>query len=94
MASSPWPAVRESRTPCLFIRSTSARTPCGRVLEGHPEPDDIDPDTIELYGFHLRDPHGPGPAEPEELIRAVDAMEPPRRFTLGPDGSLVECGDR
>ncbi|MGW0085502.1 hypothetical protein [Streptomyces sp. NPDC003393] len=61
------------------------------VREGRPEPDDIDADSIRLHGFRVRDPHGPDPVEREvALQRVVEAMDPPRLFSLGPDGSLIE----
>jgi hypothetical protein len=36
---------------------------CGFILEGRPEPDDVDADTIRLHGFQVRDPHGSDPVE-------------------------------
>jgi hypothetical protein len=63
----------------------------GFIQEGRPEPDEVDADAIGLYGFHVRGPHEPDPAEREaELRRAVEAMNPPRFYTLSPDGSLIE----
>ncbi|GAA3652678.1 hypothetical protein GCM10023079_47190 [Streptomyces chitinivorans] len=39
----------------------------------------------------MRDASGPGPAEQEAKLRqAVEAMGPPRFYTLEPDGSLTK----
>lgn len=75
----------------LEFGEDALRALCGFVLEGRPDPDDIDASAIRLHGFRMRDPNGPDPAEKEaELRRAVEAMGPPRIYTLGPDGSLIE----
>ncbi|MFE5400537.1 DUF6928 family protein [Streptomyces sp. NPDC056580] len=67
------------------------RALCGFALEGSPEPDDIDADDIHLHGFRVRDPHDPDPAEQQAALqRAMEAMGPPRFFTMSPDGSLIE----
>ncbi|CAL9301746.1 DUF6928 family protein [Streptomyces sp. SudanB66_2053] len=75
----------------LELGEDALRALCGFVLEGRPEPDDIDTDSIRLHGFRVWDPHGPDPAEREAALqRAMEAMGPPRFFSLGPDGSLIE----
>lgn len=75
----------------MELGEDALRALCGFVQEGCPEPDDVDADAIELYGFHARDPHGPDLAKREAKIRrAVEAMASPRFYTLGPDGSLIE----
>ncbi|MCX4856947.1 hypothetical protein OG263_25070 [Streptomyces canus] len=67
------------------------RSLCGFVLEGRPEPDDVDAGSIALHGFQVRDPQAPDTAEQEAQLRsAMEAMGPPRFFSLGPDGSLIE----
>ncbi|WP_391652661.1 DUF6928 family protein [Streptomyces tamarix] len=67
------------------------RALCGFIQEGRPQPDDVDAEAIALYGFHVRDPHGPDPAEQEVVLRrAAEAMPPPRVYTLGPDSSSIE----
>ncbi|WP_406353898.1 hypothetical protein OHB56_15530 [Streptomyces sp. NBC_01635] len=91
----PWPGEEEEPYALPFhpldLGEDALRTLCGFIQEGLPRPDDVDADAIELYGFHVRDPHGPAPAEQEaELRRAVEAMAPPRFSTLSPDGSLIE----
>ncbi|MDX3641956.1 DUF6928 family protein [Streptomyces sp. MB09-02B] len=91
----PWPDEDEEPYPLPFhpleLGEDALRALCGFVLEGRPEPDDIDTDSIRLHGFRVRDPHGPDPAEREAALqRAMESMGPPRFFSLGPDGSLIE----
>lgn len=91
----PWPDENEETYPLPFhpldLGEDALRALCGFVQEGRPEPDDVDADTIRLHGFKVRDPHDPDLAEREaQLRRAVEAMGPPRVYTLGPDGSLIE----
>ncbi|MGQ4383293.1 DUF6928 family protein [Streptomyces sp. SAS_270] len=91
----PWPGEEEKPYPLPFhpleLGEDALRALCGFVQEGVPEPDDLDAGSIALHGFHVRDPHAPDPAEQEaQLRRAMEAMGPPRFFSLGPDGSLVE----
>ncbi|MFJ9755057.1 DUF6928 family protein [Streptomyces sp. NPDC101149] len=94
----PWPDEDEEPYPLPFhpleLGEDALRALCGFVREGHPEPDDIDTANIRLHGFRVRDPHGPDPAEREAALqKAMEAMGPPRFFSLGPDGSLIERDD-
>jgi hypothetical protein len=67
----------------------------GFVLEGMPEPADTEPYEVALQGFRLTDPDGPTPEEKEAALRAaLSRTGPPRRFTYGPDGTLVELEGR
>jgi hypothetical protein len=78
--------VREG--PHLRARSRSDRPASGFVVQQKRTPD---ADVIGLYGFRVRGPHEPDPAEREaELRRAVESMNPPRFYTLSLDGSLIE----
>ncbi|CAL9672719.1 hypothetical protein SUDANB176_07526 (plasmid) [Streptomyces sp. enrichment culture] len=91
----PWPGEEEEPYALPFhpleLGEDALRALCGFIQEGRPEPDDIDADAIELYGFHVRDPHGPGLAERKAESRSTwEIMDPPRFYTLSPDGSLVE----
>ncbi|MEU2181947.1 DUF6928 family protein [Streptomyces thermolilacinus] len=91
----PWPGEEEEPYPLPFhpleLGEDALRALCGFIQEGRPEPDDVDADAIELYGFYVRAPHGPDLAGQEaELRRTVETMDPPRFYTLSPDGSLVE----
>ncbi len=55
----PWPDEDEEPYPLPFhpleLGEEALRALCGFVLEGHPEPDDIDASRITLHGFHVRD---------------------------------------
>lgn len=91
----PWPGREDEPYALPFhpltLGEDALRALCGFVQEGSPEPDDLDADSIALHGFRVRDPHAPDSAEQEaQLRRAMEAMGPPRFFSLGPDGSLVE----
>ncbi|MFC8949883.1 DUF6928 family protein [Streptomyces rochei] len=90
-----WPDEDEETYPLPFhpleLGEAALRALCGFAQEGHPEPEDVDADTIRLHGFQLRDPHGPDLEEQEaQLRRAVEATGPPRGYTLGPDGALID----
>ncbi|MFJ5276670.1 DUF6928 family protein [Streptomyces parvulus] len=94
-AGIPWPGEEEEPYALPFhpieLGEDALRVLCGFIQEGRLQPDDVDADAIELYGFRARDPYGRGPADLEsKLRRAVEDMDAPRRYTLSPDGSLVE----
>ncbi len=91
----PWPGEEEEPYALPFhpleLGEEALRALCGFIQEGRPEPDDVAADAIELYGFRVRDPHGPDPAAREaELRRVMADMDPPRIYMLSADGSLVE----
>lgn len=91
----PWPGEEEEPYALPFhpleLGEDALRALCGFIQEGRPEPDDIDAENIELHGFLVRDPNGPDPAEKEAAMRrALEAMGPPRFYTMGPDGALIE----
>ncbi|WP_067484078.1 DUF6928 family protein [Actinomadura hibisca] len=73
----------------LDLGEAALRALLGFILEGMPEPDDIDPYGIELLGFQIADPDEVV-AHDAAMEEAVRAMGQPRRFTFGPDGSLSE----
>jgi hypothetical protein len=80
-------------TSLLYVRPGSGeREPADDAVHGvQDEPSAGACHAISLYGFHVRGPHEPDPAEREaELRRAVESMNPPRFYTLSPDGSLIE----
>ncbi|MFB6704036.1 hypothetical protein ACFCW6_04905 [Streptomyces sp. NPDC056333] len=75
----------------LELGEDALRALCGFIQEGMPEPGDVDAENIELHGFRVKDPNGPGVAEKEaELRSAVEAMGPPQYYTMGADGLPVE----
>ncbi|MBF8171751.1 hypothetical protein IW294_13430 [Streptomyces olivaceus] len=91
----PWPGEEEEPYALPFhpleLGEDALRALCGFVQEDRPEPDDVNADAIRLHGFHVREPHGPDSAGQEaELRRVAAAMDPPRFYTLGRDGALIE----
>ncbi|MFB7449837.1 DUF6928 family protein [Streptomyces sp. NPDC056194] len=91
----PWPGEEEEPYALPFhplaLGEDALRALCGFIREGRPEPEDVDADSIELHGFQTTDPQAPDAAEKEaELRKAMERMGPPRIYTVGPDGSLVE----
>ncbi|MGW2237265.1 DUF6928 family protein [Streptomyces sp. NPDC001759] len=91
----PWPDEDEEPYPLPFhpleLGEDALRALCGFIQEGRPEPDDVDADNIRLHGFQVWDPRGLDTAEQEaQLRKAAKAMGPPRVYTFGPDGSLIE----
>ena len=55
----------------------------GFIIEGHPEPDDIDPCEVHMHEFLVSDPTGEEQAKRDAAMRAaVAAMGPPRRFRM------------
>jgi hypothetical protein len=75
----------------LELGEDALRALFGFILEGYPEPDDIDPDEVHMHEFRVSDPTGREQAEREAAMRAAIAqMGSPRRFRLGPDGALHE----
>ncbi|MEO3743774.1 hypothetical protein [Plantactinospora sp. B5E13] len=76
----------------LDLGEAALRALFGFVLEGRPEPDDVDPDGVPLHGFRLTDPSGAEQAEPARLHDLVQLMRPPQRLRMGPDGRWHEIG--
>jgi len=68
----------------------------GFALEGRPEPDDVDAGQIAMLGYRVTDPTGAEQAAREAaLLEFLQRVGPPRRYRMGPDGSLVEIdGER
>ncbi|CAM5617327.1 hypothetical protein SVIOM342S_03951 [Streptomyces violaceorubidus] len=57
----PWPGEEQEPYALPFhpleLGEDALRALCGFIQAGRPEPDDVDADAIELYGFHLPAPH-------------------------------------
>ncbi|GAA3702694.1 hypothetical protein GCM10022224_080620 [Nonomuraea antimicrobica] len=67
----------------LDLGEEALRALFGFVLEGRPEPGDIDPDDVRLYGYRLTNPAGPDlAARKAELETTIKAMGNPRRFRM------------
>lgn len=75
----------------LELGEDALRALFGFILEGHPEPDDVDAFEVPVHGFDLIDPDGPTPEEREaEQAARIAMMGPPRMFRMQSDGSFVE----
>jgi hypothetical protein len=75
----------------LELGEEALRALFGFVLEGYPDPDDLDAATVHLHGFRVTDPSGAEQAERDAAYaRALRAMGPPRRFKMGSDGTMQE----
>lgn len=75
----------------LELGEDALRALFGFIIEGHPEPDDINCDDVHMHQFRVSDPTGRKQAEREEAMqRALAQMGPPRRFRMGSDGAFHE----
>lgn len=75
----------------LELGEDALRALFGFVLEGSPDPDDLDPYGVQLHGYRLADPDAP--ARAAQRARLIDEMRmngSARFFGFGPDGRLVE----
>ncbi|WP_420884046.1 DUF6928 family protein [Micromonospora sp. CPCC 205547] len=75
----------------LGLGEEALRALFGFVIEGHPDPDDIDTEAVHLHGFRVTDPSGDEQAAREaRYAEVLRAMGPPRSFRMGPDGTMYE----
>ncbi|MFI7211576.1 DUF6928 family protein [Micromonospora maritima] len=75
----------------LELGEQALRALFGFVIEGCPERDDIDVDTVHMHEFLVADPSGEEQAAREAAYeRATRDMGPPRMFRPGPDGAMQE----
>ncbi|MDO3701784.1 hypothetical protein Q3W71_08835 [Micromonospora sp. C28SCA-DRY-2] len=75
----------------LALGEQALRALFGFIVEGRPEPDDVDAENVHLHGFRVTDPSGREQAAREAAYaEALRAMGPPRTFRLGPDGTMHE----
>lgn len=75
----------------LDLGEDALRALFGFILEGRPEPGDIDLFGVHMHEFKVSDPTGREQAEREAAMRqAIAQMGPPRRFRMGPDGAMHE----
>ncbi|MBB2947381.1 hypothetical protein FB565_007149 [Actinoplanes lutulentus] len=66
----------------------------GFILEGRPEPGDIDPFDVHMHGFRVADPTGREQAERDaRMTQLVAMMRPARRYRMMPDGTQRELAD-
>jgi hypothetical protein len=85
------------RTHCRSTRSSlgeeALRALFGFVIEGYPNPDDVDADAVHMYTFRVADSTGVTQAEREvAYAQALAAMGPSRIFRMGADGHMREVG--
>ncbi|MFC4066197.1 DUF6928 family protein [Actinoplanes subglobosus] len=77
----------------LVLGEEALRALFGFVIEGRPQPDDVDADKVHLHGFRVADPTGREQEVREAHLREVmSRMGPPRRYRMGPDGVMQEVG--
>jgi hypothetical protein len=76
----------------LNLGEEALRTLFGFVIEGRPEPGDVDADSILLQGFRVADPNGREQREREAFVREVRSRMAPRMYRMGADGTLHEAG--
>jgi hypothetical protein len=75
----------------LELGEDALRALFGFIIEGHPDPDDIDADAVHLHGFQVTERSGQEQAAREAAIdHAVRMMGPPRRLRLDSDGNWRE----
>ncbi len=75
----------------LELGEAALRALFGFILEGRPDPDDVNPYEVPLQGFRVADPTGREQAEREaHLKQLLLRMKPPRRYRMMPDGSFQE----
>jgi hypothetical protein len=73
----------------LDLGEDALRSLFGFIIEGRPQPDDVNPYNVPLHGFRAIDPSGEEQAAREAMMAVVRQMAPPRRFHYV-DGVLVE----
>ncbi|GAA1421963.1 DUF6928 family protein [Catellatospora coxensis] len=93
----PWPGEDDEPYPLPFhpleLGEEALRELFGFVLEGYPEPDDLDVESVPMFGFQVTDPTGAEQAAREAMYAQISAsMGPPRLFRMGSDGRMHEVG--
>jgi hypothetical protein len=75
----------------LVLGQEALRALFGFVIEGRPQPDDVDADKVRLHGFRVADPTGREQEQREAHMREVlSRMGQPRRYRMSPDGTMQE----
>jgi hypothetical protein len=63
----------------------------GFVIEGYPDPDDIDAFDVHMHGFRVTDPSGEEQGAREAMnAMARESMGTPRMYRMGHDGTMQE----
>ncbi|WP_426504278.1 DUF6928 family protein [Dactylosporangium sp. McL0621] len=73
----------------LELGEEALRALFGFVIEGRPDPDDIDTEAVHLHGFHVTDPSGEEQAARGAMLALARTMRR-QTFKLGPDGTWHE----
>jgi hypothetical protein len=77
----------------LELGEEALRALFGFILEGLPEPDDVDANTVHLHEFRVIDPSGKEQAARGAAYEhASRGMAPAQMFRMGPDGTMQEIG--
>jgi hypothetical protein len=77
----------------LSLGEEALRTLFGFVIEGRPQPDDVDASAVRLHGFRVADPTGrEQTAREAHLLEVISRMAPPRRYRMGADDTMHEVG--
>jgi hypothetical protein len=78
----------------LELGEDALRALFGFIVEGRPDPSDVDPYEVPLSGFRVADPTGREQSEREATMQQLlQQMGPPRRYRMMPDGTFQEIGD-
>ncbi|GIG88674.1 DUF6928 family protein [Plantactinospora endophytica] len=77
----------------LDLGEAALRAWFGFALEGEISRNQIDPDDIPVYGFRTADPTGAEQATRQALLEQFRRTHTLRRYSMGPDGTLVEIID-
>lgn len=75
----------------LELGEVALSTLFGFVIEGMPEPDSIDADSVHMHVFRVGDSSGQEQqAREAAYARAMRDMGPPRMYRMGPEGKMQE----
>ncbi|EWM16316.1 hypothetical protein KUTG_06620 [Kutzneria sp. 744] len=73
----------------LELGELALRALFGFVIEGYPDPHDIDTESVPLHGFRVTDPKEQAARE-ANYARLREMMGSPQVFRMGPDGTMQE----
>ncbi len=74
----------------LDLGERALRALFGFVMEGRPDPNDIDTKAVYLHGFCVTDPSGEERAAREAMCMKARRAMRRQTFRMGPDGTLCE----
>jgi hypothetical protein len=75
----------------LELGEDALRALFGFIIEGYPDPNDVDAEAVHLHGFRVTDPTGQEQTAREAAYEeARRTMGPLRMFRIGPDGMRHE----